>query len=55
MVQRFYAEEMNRLLRSYLKKGWLAEFDRLASYSEVWKIQNDQTLIYLALRPCRRG
>ena len=55
MVQKCYPQEINRLLRKYLKFGKVAEFDRLAAYSEMWGTLDEQSYIYLALRPCRYG
>ena len=33
-----YSRQINSLLRKYLKKGKLNEFDRLAAYAELWGV-----------------
>ena len=40
-----YAYQINHLLRKYLKKGKLNEFERLSSYAELWGVADDKTRI----------
>jgi len=46
---------INRLLRKYLKFNKLPEFERLASYSDLWKTNDDTTYAIRALMSIRKG
>ena len=37
------------MLRKYLKKGKLDEFERLAAYADLWGVADDNTRILQAL------
>ena len=52
-MNKFYSKEVNHLLRKYLKKGKLNEFDRLVSYAELWGVADDNTIILKALQVFR--
>ena len=40
-----YSARVNKMLRRYLIKGMLSEFERLVSYAELWGVADDKTLI----------
>ena len=48
-----YSDQVNHLLRKYLKKGKHSEFERLVAYAELWGVENDQTRIMQALQMYR--
>ena len=48
-VDKVYTKTINHLLRKYLKKGKLDEFERLAAYADLWGIADDNTRIMQAL------
>ena len=45
-----YSDQVNQLLRKYLKKGKLNEFERLVSYAELWGLTCERTKILQALK-----
>ena len=54
-MEKLYASEINKLMRSSLKFKKMAEFDRLASCAMLWGVADEQTYLYMALRPLRLG
>ena len=48
-----YSTQVNHLLRKYLKKGKLNEFERLVSYANLWGVADDRTLILQAIETMR--
>ena len=48
-VDKAYTKTINHLLRKYLKKGKIDEFERLAAYADLWGVADDNTRILQAL------
>jgi hypothetical protein len=55
MVEQCYPQVVNKLLRRYLKFKRMPEFDRLASYADLWEVSDDSTYVLRALRSIRLG
>ena len=45
-----YSKQVNHLLRKYLKKGKLNEFERLVAYAELWNVADEKTRLLQALQ-----
>ena len=38
-----YSNQVNNLLRKYLKKNYLNEFERLSAYADLWDVADEKT------------